>query len=169
MKTRLEDLISTAERQLASRSYDAAIDTYRTAMGEPGAADAGVGEKLEAACRARDEARGIVRPAPASVAVEIAPPSVESPVPPRADPRPAPARAEEAPAKNEPIKPPSFYLVEDDPSRPELYRKEQNLDLQKILDTALQPEESGGLPFLGRLVVAALIAAATVLVVYLFK
>ena len=60
MKSRLEDLIATADRQLASNSYDAAIDTYRTALGEAGAVEAGVESRLQAACRARDEARGVV-------------------------------------------------------------------------------------------------------------
>lgn len=81
MRSRLDDLIATADRQLASRSYDAAIDTYRMALSEPGAAEAGVGDRLEAACRARDEARGIVRPVEAP-----APPKVEMAMPPAAPP-----------------------------------------------------------------------------------
>ena len=66
MRSRLEDLIVTADRQLASRSFDAAVDTLRTALGEPGAIEAGVEDRLEAARRARDESCGIVRPAPIS-------------------------------------------------------------------------------------------------------
>lgn len=81
MRTRLEDLIATADRQLASRSYDAAIDTYRTALAEPGAAEAGVAERLEAACGARDlasvAARGEGRPEPPRVDPE--PPRPEQP------------------------------------------------------------------------------------------
>ena len=172
MKSRLEDLLATADTQLASRSYDAAIDTYRTALDEPGAAEAGVGEKLEAACRARDEARGIVRPepAPAPAAVEIATPAVESLAPPRVQ-ELAPPPAAGPPVEYPPIEPPSFDLVEDSPSRPELYRGEQNRDVKKlsILDAAVLPEEDGGLPYLARLGVAALIALATVLVVYFLK
>jgi hypothetical protein len=77
MRSRLEDLIVTADLQLASRSFDAAVDTLRTALGEPGAAEAGVAGRLEGACLARDEARGIVRPAPMQPIAEVAPIAVE--------------------------------------------------------------------------------------------
>ena len=91
MKSRLDDLVATADRQLASRSYDAAVDTFRMALGEPGAAEAGVGERLEAACQARDAARGFVRPveAPAPPKVEMAAPPVETPAEPRVEREPA--------------------------------------------------------------------------------
>jgi TonB family protein len=65
MKSRLDDLIATGDAQLLSRSYDAAIDTFRTALAEPGAAEAGVARRLEAACRVRDAARGAGLPAQA--------------------------------------------------------------------------------------------------------
>jgi hypothetical protein len=98
MRTRLDDLIATADRQLASRSYDAAVDTYRMALGEPGAAEAGVGDRLEAACRARDEARGIVRPVEAP-----APPKAEMAVPPAAPPAELRMDAEPSPPAVPPI------------------------------------------------------------------
>src|SRR5580692_9264012 len=117
MRSRLDDLIATADRQLASRSYDAAIDTYRTALSEPGAAEASVEELLEAACRARDEARGIVRPPPPSVAIAaIAPVETvaEMPVEPRPEPEPSPPQP--AAIDEKPREPPRFLLVEDDPA-----------------------------------------------------
>lgn len=113
MRSRLEDLIATANRQMAGRSYDAAIDTYRTALLEPGAAEAGVEERLEGACRARDEARGIVRPAVPSppVIVEAAAPAV-APIA-EAEPAqlPEPQR-QAAPADDRPAEPPPFHLIE---------------------------------------------------------
>ena len=57
MEGRLRDLVSTADRQLAAKSYDAAIDTYRTALAEPDAVGADIEARLEVACRARDAAR----------------------------------------------------------------------------------------------------------------
>lgn len=62
LEGRLKDLITTADRQLAAGSYDAAIDTYQTALAEV-PADAGAdvrGEvegRLAAACRAREISR----------------------------------------------------------------------------------------------------------------
>ena len=125
MRSRLEDLIATADRQLAGRSYDAAIDTYRTALLEPGAADAGVEQQLETACRARDEARGIVQPAP-PVIVETAAPAVE----PTAEPEPAPP-TEAATADDRPTDPPAFPLIE----RPE---RKYPLEVERI--SILNPE-----------------------------
>jgi len=88
MRTRLEDLIATAEAQLAAQSYDAAVDTYRTAMGEPGAEEAGVAARLAAACQARDAARGVPAPEP---------PVEEPPVPMAAAPPEAPVETQGTP------------------------------------------------------------------------
>jgi hypothetical protein len=142
MRTRLEDLIATADRQLASRSYDAAIDTYRTALGEPGATEAGVMDRLEAACRVRDEALGIVRavetpvPPPAEVPLEVAAvPAIETaPVP---EPEPAPTPQRQAAFRT--IEPPAFHLIEDDPSileRPSRDYRDRYADIEvrSILD-----------------------------------
>src|SRR5580698_2493280 len=121
MRSRLDDLIATADRQLASRSYDAAIDTYRTALSEPGSGEASVEELLEAACRARDEARGIVRPPPP--VVEIATPPVERAIP--LEPQPEPEPAPQAVLDDSPIAPPRFSLVEDDPAMLEKFDPER--------------------------------------------
>jgi TonB family protein len=61
---RVRDLLSTADRQLASQSYDAAIDTYRTALSELSseAADKArleVEARLTAAIQARESSRRI--------------------------------------------------------------------------------------------------------------
>jgi len=57
LEGRVRDLLSTADRQLASHSYDAAIDTYRTALaefsGDSATVRAGIEERLAAAARAR--------------------------------------------------------------------------------------------------------------------
>src|ERR1700684_4356701 len=126
MRTRLDDLIATADRQLASRSYDAAIDTYRTALGEGGAAEAGIEERLEAACRTRDEARGIVRPVepPAPPKVETAEPPEEPPADLRMEPKPSltalsridPEQAPAGPRMDPEPAPPA--VVEDRPIEP---------------------------------------------------
>jgi len=186
VRTRLEDLIATAERQLASRSYDAAIDTYRTALSEPGAAEAGVEERLEAACRARDEARGIVRPMEAPM-----PPAPSSPSPPPAlemAPRPAPAPPAAssppplgmapppvpAPQPVEPfrtIEPPTFQLLEPEESMMERRGRqdfEQDIEKLSIVDPQPLPEDRDPL-FLMRVGIAALIFVFVCLLVLMLK
>jgi hypothetical protein len=170
MRSRLEDLIITAERQLAARSYEAAIDTYRTALLEPGATEMGVDERLEAACRRRDEARGIVRPAPvpappaatpAATPVEIAPPTVQM----VAEPEPEPAPVEERP-----IEPPSFHLIEDDPSRLENFGRQAYPEVEtiSILDPKPLPQDPD--PFLGaRILLAVLIFLVVCAAAFLLK
>src|SRR5580704_1462136 len=106
MRSRLDDLIATADRQLASRSYDAAIDTYRTALGEPGAAEAGVEELLESACRARDDARGIVRPPPPTVEITAMPVETPAAVPAEPRPEPVPAHRQQVVIDDRPMEPP---------------------------------------------------------------
>ena len=64
LEGRVRDLVSTADRQLASRSYDAAVDTYRTALAEvSGGAAAAVRAEIEgrlaAALQARDTAQRV--------------------------------------------------------------------------------------------------------------
>lgn len=143
MKSRLEDLLATADRQLANRSYEAAIDNYRTALGEPGADEAGVQAKLDAACRMRDGARGIAPPtmdAPVSVALEpvviaAAEPAVEVTI------APPPAPADETP-----IEPPSFQLIEDNPAFLEGPRRGNDYVESppiSILNPTLPPETPG--------------------------
>jgi hypothetical protein len=191
MRTRLDDLIATAERQMASHSYDAAIDTYRTALGEPGAVEAGVEQRLERACRVRDEERGVVRfaEAPAPPLPLVA--SMPAPPPePRVelDPEPEPACAPQV-FDDRPIEPPSFHLVEDDPSMLERFgRKEYPLEVEKlsilerprrdryieydvrsILDPTPQPDARDPRGAATRLLIAMLIAIAVVLVAYYAK
>jgi hypothetical protein len=237
--------MATADRQLASRSYDAAIDTYRTALGEPGAAEAGVEARLEAACRIRDEARGIVRPVEPSAPPAPEPPKTEvaelpseplveqrvelklapelalktAPEPAlKLTPQPAPARLaavnrpieppsfhmegdppllesydhegsgmleverlsildprplpeEHAPARSmavddRPVEPPSFHLIEDDPSILEKPRRDRyaELDVRSLLDPAPDPVRTAT-----RLLIAMVIAVAVVVVAYYAK
>jgi hypothetical protein len=176
VRTRLEDLIATAERQLASRSYDAAIDTYRTALSEPGAAEAGVEERLDAACRVRDEARGIVRPVetpmpPASSppAQEIALADVPAAPPQRVEPKPAPAPQRVEPFRT--IEPPSFRLLEPDEAEmmdrrdPQDYRQ----DIEKLSIIDPQPLPEGRDLFVLRVGIAALIFVFVCLLVLLLK
>ena len=167
MRTRLEDLIAAAERQLASRSYDAAIDTYRTALSEPGAAEAGVEDRLAAACGVRDEARGIVRPVEAP-----APPAPSPPPPPPLEIAPPPALA---PLPVEPfrtIEPPSFQLLEPDEAemmeRPGRQDYQQEVERLSIIDPQPLPEERDPL-FLMRVGIAALIFVFVCLLVLLLK
>jgi hypothetical protein len=154
MRSRLEDLIATADRQMAGRSYDAAIDTYRTALLELGAGEAGVEEQLETARRARDEARGIVRPPPpppAPAIVETAP-AVVVPI---AEPEPAPLpepSVQAAGADDRPIEAPAFDLIE----RPERVRHVIDVEQISILDPKPLPEDPD--PLIGaRFLVAAAI------------
>jgi hypothetical protein len=186
----LEDLIATADRQLASRSYDAAIDTYRTALGEPGAAEAAVAERLEAACGARDLAsvamRGAGRPEPPRVDPEPVRPEQPridpepTPVEPRIDPKPEPP-AEPPPdpetpptpmAVERPIEAPLFRLIEDDRSMLESpSRGQYPMEMEKlsILDPNPLPEEKGDPMLMVRIAVAAVIAVAVCVVVVLLK
>ncbi|MEI9974404.1 MAG: hypothetical protein WDO73_21580 [Ignavibacteriota bacterium] len=172
MRSRLEDLIATAERQLASRSYDAAIDTYRTAWNEDGAA-AGVESRLDAAYQARDEARGIVR------RVEVLmPPPMPAPVPDieaaahpdTAPPPPSPAPVIDA----RPIEPPSFSLIEaDDYTLARAERREYPLEVERLSilhPTAPPPasETPEGVA-LARLAVACVIAVSVIVLAFLLK
>jgi hypothetical protein len=141
MKSRLEDLLATADRQLATRSYDAAIDNFRTALAEPGAADAGVQARLDAACRIRDEARGIAPP-PLEEALPPAPIAVKPVVEVAAAPVPQPL----APAEQTAIEPPSFELLEDNPALRASRRDEYPyVEVQpiSILNPTLPPETPG--------------------------
>lgn len=182
MRTRLEDLIATAERQLASRSFDAAIDTYRTALSEPGAAEAGVEERLDAACRTRDEARGIVRPveapAPAAPAPpaplmppaqEVAPADIPAAPPQRVEPKPEPAPQPVEPFRT--IEPPSFRLLEPDEAemmdRPDRQDYQQDIEKLSIIDP--QPLPEGRDLFVLRVGIAALIFVFVCLLVLLLK
>lgn len=178
MRSRLEDLLATAERQLAARSYDAAIDTYRTALAESGATEARVEELLEAACRARDEARGIVR-AVGPPAPPVEPPVVEMAVPPPIEPAPVPVPAPPAPVDGRPIEPPAFHLIEDDPSilyeddpsileRPRQDRYAE-IDVLSILDPTPAPKAPDLAGTGARLLIAFVIAMAVVLVAYYAK
>lgn len=160
MKSRLEDLIGTADRQFAARSYDAAIDTYRTALSEPGAVEAGVPDRLEAVVRARDESRGIIR------AAEPPPPPVEppgeSPPAPQKDPEPEPSPPEVDPQPDpppKPIDPPSFQLLELEPYDGRLEPPDltpPDVRPISILDTQAPPEEIDP-NVVPRIIVAALI------------
>jgi outer membrane biosynthesis protein TonB len=186
VRTRLEDLIATAERQLASRSFDAAIDSYRTALSEPGAAEAGVEERLDAACRTRDEARGIVRPveapppappaplmspapSPPPPAREIAPANIPAAPPRRVEPKPEPAPQPVEPFRT--IEPPSFRLLEPDQAEmmdrrdPQDYRQ----DIEKLSIIDPQPLPEGRDLFVLRLGIAALIFVFVCLLVLLLK
>ena len=181
MRTRLEDLIATADRQLASRSYDAAIDTYRTALGEPGATEAGVMDRLEAACRVRDEALGIVRavetpaPPPVEPPVELAaPPAIETGPVPVPEPEPAPTPQRQAAFRT--IEPPAFHLIEDDPSmleRPSQDSRDRDryadIEVRSILDPTPAPEELALTGTATRLVIALVIAIVVVVVAYYAK
>ena len=172
MRTRLEDLLATADRQLGSRSYDAAIDSYRTALAEPGAAEAGVEDRLEAACRARDEALGIVRP--------VEPPPRAEPEAPESAPPPVDVQPEPpAEAPPEPmigsrlVEPPAFELLEPEPYERRGPR-EYPLEVERlsILDPIPAPPEepdSSGSLFLLKIAVAALIFIAVCLVAILLK
>jgi hypothetical protein len=167
MRSRLEDLIATAERQLAARSHDAAIDTYRTALLEPGAAEAGIEEKLDAARRTRDEARGVMPPAPvppppAPADTEVALPTAQT----VSEPEPAPTPVEERP-----IEPPSFHLIEDDPSvleRPDRESYETEVEKLSILNPKAPPGDPDRL--LGaRILVAVLIFIVVCAAAFLLK
>jgi TonB family protein len=63
LEGRVRDLLSTADRQLAAQSYDAAIDTYRTALAElsndSAAVRTDVEERLAAAVRARETSQRV--------------------------------------------------------------------------------------------------------------
>jgi TonB family protein len=64
LEGRVRDLVSTADRQLAAQSYDAAIDTYRTALAElssdaAAAVRAGIEERLASAGRARETSQRV--------------------------------------------------------------------------------------------------------------
>lgn len=178
MRTRLEDLIATAERQLASRSYDAAVDTYRTALSEPGAAEAGVAERLDAACRVRDEARGIVRPveAPAPPAPTPPPPPPEiaavptlAPLEVAAPPAPVPQPVE----RFRTIEPPTFKLLEPDVVAEIMERRDQrdfqqDVERLSIIDPKPLPEEHDPL-LLMRVAIAALIFVFVCLIALMLK
>jgi TonB family protein len=158
MASRLDDLISTGEKQLASRSYDAAIDTFRTALGEPGAVELDVAGRLDAACRARDAARGVV-PLPAEPPapppkVELAPLPVEAPAERLVEPTPEPEAVDDRT-----IEAPAFHLIEDDPYMLERARRGQHVEAERlsILDPTPLPEEPDRMQ-IARIVVAALIA-----------
>jgi len=173
MRSRLEDLIVTADRQLASRSFDAAIDTLRTASSEPGAAEAGVEERLESAYRARDEALGIERPAPPPV-VEIAPVApVPLELPVEAVPVPQPI-AEEV-VDDSPIEPPKFQLMEDEPfmiERPE-HEQYPKLEVERLSilhpNPAPEPEPEVNPEAMKRVVLAAVIALVVVLAAFYLR
>jgi hypothetical protein len=163
----LEDLIATAGRQLAARSFDAAIDTYRTALSEPGAAEAGVEERLDAACRARDEARGVVRPVEAPI------PSAPSPPPtPPIEIAPPPAPAPQPVKSFRTIEPPTFRLLEPDEAEiiDRRGRQDYQQDIEKlsIIDPQPLPEDRNPL-FLMRVAIAALIFVFVCLIVLMLK
>jgi hypothetical protein len=172
MRSRLEDLIATAERQLASRSYDAAIDNLRTSLSEPGAAEADVEARLVAACRVRDEARGIVVP----IQVPIPAPAIEQAVETQLNVQREPELAPLAPppiVDEPPIEPPSFSLIAADTytfERPQQEQKQYQMEVEKlsILDPKPLPEGPDPLLFT-RIAVAALIAATVFLLAYLLK
>jgi hypothetical protein len=179
VRSRLEDLIATAERQLASRSYDAAVDTYRTALSEPGAAEAGVAERLDAACRVRDEARGIVRPveapAPPLEVAALLPPLIEIAAAPTlvpleiaSPPAPVPQPVE----RFRTIEPPTFRLLEPDEAEmmERCDRRDFQQDIEKlsIIDPKPPPEERDPL-LLMRVAIAALIFVFVCLIVLMLK
>lgn len=137
MKSRLEDLLATADRQLAAGSYDAAIDNYRTALGEPGAGASRVAEKLAGACRVR----GIVPPTPETPA----PAPVEAPVVAAPTEQMVEATVEPPPAQQA-IEPPSFQLLEDNAALQASRRDEYPYVEVKpisILNPTLPPETPG--------------------------
>ena len=115
MKSRLEDLIATADRQLASNSYDAAIDTYRTALGEAGAVEAGVDSRLQAACRARDEARGVVGLTAPLTAETVEPPLARQLEPVPREPDTGPNEAPSLRPKAETVEPPPAWQLGQEP------------------------------------------------------
>jgi len=173
VRSRLEDLLATAERQLAARSYDAAIDTCRTALNEPGAAEAGVQERLGAACRVRDEARGIVRPVEApALPVEIAAPPVEPPAETPADPEPPPAPLPVEPFRT--IEPPSIKLHQPDVvatiERQDFPDYQLEVEKLSILHPSPAPEdeENGSLP-MKQIALAILICGIVCLIAVLLK
>ena len=172
MTSRLDDLLATAERQLASHSYDAAIDTYRTALGEPGAAESGVAQLMEAACRVRDEARGIV-PAVETAPAESPPPRLDSerePEPVREDPQPEPAP--QPIRENRPTEPPTFHLLEPEPFAERREGGPPPLDVENlsILHPAAPPEETeSGLVPVARVLIALAIAIAVIVLAHYLK
>jgi len=170
MRTRLEDLLATADRQLASRSYDAAIDTYRTASMEPGAAEAGVEELLGAACRARDEARGIVPPVEPPDPPEEEPPA---PAPPLVDVQPEvpPPPQPQPVVESRPVEPPSFQLLEPEPYMERRPVQEIPLEVEKlsILHPTAAPEEPDEPQYMLRVIIAVLIFVAVCLLAILLK
>jgi len=179
MRSRLEDLIATADRQLTARSYDAAIDTLRTALAEAGAVEAGVEERMEAVLRARDEARGIVRaaPPPPAPVVEMAEaaPIVEAQAEPQSEPEPT--RPPVVPFRT--IEPPRFASVQDDPARLERFDREQYpmLEVERLSilhptaapDPEPEPDTHDRSWMLKRMVLAAVIAVAVCLIAICIK
>jgi hypothetical protein len=188
MASRLEDLLTTGDKQLASQAYEAAIDTYRTALGEAGAAEARVEARLQDACRARDAARGVVPrrepelPAPPQPEMAAAPaePKVEKPAeppaPPQAEMAAAPVQPKldlpaepPAPATDDrPVEPPSFQLIEDFP--PALERPERSEyvapKLLSILDStppAKEPDQALIMRIVLAAIIALLVCAAVIL------
>jgi hypothetical protein len=178
MRSRLDDLLANGARQLASESYEAAIDTYRTALGEQGASEAGVEELLESACRRRDEARGIVPPPEpvAAPALSRVGEPVESPAaapaeqPPQLEPDPVPQTVVVDPT----IEPPRFLLAQDAPSILEECRREPyHMEVERL--SILNPKPltnefdpaSGTRAAIGVLIFIALVAAG-ILVRFLF-
>ncbi|HEX3744642.1 MAG TPA: hypothetical protein VHW09_11955 [Bryobacteraceae bacterium] len=167
MTSRLEDLLATAERQFAARSYDAAIDSYRTALGEPYAAEAGVAELLAKATRSRDEARGVAPAEMPAVAVEEAPPlpACEEPAPTAVI-----APVAERIVEEKPIAPPTFQLLQSDRDYAEQQDADLRLEVEKlsILNPSAPPESTDQLAS-ARLIVALVIAAAVFAVAVLLK
>ena len=169
MASRLDDLVITGDRQLASQAYEAAIDTYRTALSEPGAVEAGVEDRLKAACRARDTARGVVPPAepPAPPDVEEVGAPVETPAAPQVEPEPELEPAPPA-VDDRPIEAPAFHLLEDDPSMLERTERPEYVESKplSILDPTPPPPEPDPM-FFARIVVAGLIGFAVCAAVFL--
>lgn len=173
MTSRLDDLLATAERQLASHSYDAAVDTYRTALGEPGAAESGVAQLMEAACRVRDEARGIVPAVETAATPEAPPPHIDSePEPeaarsePRNEPPPQPMR------ENRPTEPPTFHLLEPEPFAERREGGPPPLDVENlsILHPTAPPEETeSGLVPVARVLIALAIAIGVIVLAHYLK
>jgi len=206
---RVRDLLSTADRQLAAQSYDAAIDTYRTALSAlpSEAADQTrieVDARLMAATQAREASRrlaGLLRDAryhqtagrfaeafaavgealtldpsdqpsvqlrqqllqampelanavPAKILEPVAvtdEPPAEEPAPLKEPPAQAAEPAGEADLR--PIEPPSFHLIEDDPSmleRPRRARDSQYTDEPPL--SILDPVPRPALPDQSRIV-----------------
>jgi hypothetical protein len=161
MASRLEDLLTTGDKQLASLAYEAAIDTYRTALGEAGAAEAGVEARLQAACEARDAARGVVRyrepePAPVPPQAETAATALELPAEPEVQ---IPAVPPAPGADSRPVEPPSFQLIEN--YSPALERPQPSAYVEpkplSILDSTPAPDGPDQAMIM-RIVLAAIIA-----------